>query len=154
MRVDLDTFRLTPELNEQTFEDPWQATLFAMTVDMSRRGHFSWAEWVERFSSGLKTHGDDLSLATYFQTWLETFSKLIDEKAGIDGGLLAETADHWHRSYLATPHGQPVELCTTLPATRRVADHDDHHHHHHHHEPGASITPKPAYVDQPRQAGA
>jgi len=36
------------------FAEPWEAKAFAIVVQMSAAGHFSWAEWVDCFSREVK----------------------------------------------------------------------------------------------------
>ena len=47
---------------DPVFEQPWHAQVFALTVGLNEAGHFSWTDWVERFSTTLKEHGHDRAL--------------------------------------------------------------------------------------------
>lgn len=153
-----------PEFASQKFDDPWQATLFAITVTMSRNGYFSWSEWVERFSAGLLRHGEALTLETYFQIWIETFCDLVKTRFSIDEDGIRAAMEDWRRSYLATPHGMPVDLQRDLPVPMADVcgighghghheDHAHHHHHDHHHGAGQTELPSPVFVDPARDEG-
>ena len=137
-------------LDAQIFDTPAQASLFALTVDASRRGLFDWSEWVARFSANRRMGTQVSGLDGYFTTWIETLSELLLEKAGIDAAEVSDMADHWRRSYLATPHGQPIELCRTLHDLPQTQSDGHHHHHHHHHHSDAMPAPKPVFVDPAR----
>jgi nitrile hydratase accessory protein len=98
---------------EPTFEAPWHAQLFALTVHLNDAGHFAWTDWASRFGATLKAHGLKKELdggEDYFNAWLETLEQLLSD---LD---LAETADlrtlkaAWTDAYLRTPHGSPVHL--------------------------------------------
>jgi hypothetical protein len=43
---------LLRELDGPAFAEPWMAQAFACTVHLSRRGLFTWNEWVDVFSTG------------------------------------------------------------------------------------------------------
>jgi nitrile hydratase accessory protein len=132
-------------LDTQTFNDPAQASLFALTVDASRHNLFSWSEWGERFSTNLAAGPQNQTLEDYFNIWMDTLQSLLAEKSDIGDAQVAEMAEHWRRSYLATPHGDPIELCLTLPPQDHV--HHHHHHHHHHHAQGTPAA-EPVFVDR------
>jgi len=144
----MSTARFAPDFDEQSFDTPWQATLFAITIRTSQAGHFSWTEWGERFSAGLARHGDTLTSEAYFQTWIDTFCELLGSKLAIDEANVRATMEDWRRSYLVTPHGQSVELRRDLPATIIDGCRPEHHHQHHHANP--QVLPGPIYVDPVR----
>jgi nitrile hydratase accessory protein len=135
-------------LDAQIFDTPAQASLFALTIDASRRGLFSWTEWVERFSANGRVRPQADGLDAYFSVWIDTLGELIAEKAGIQSPEVQAMAEHWRRSFLATPHGEPIELCRTLQEPPHIHDHTDPHHHHHH--VGTMPLPKPVFVDPAR----
>ncbi len=104
-----------PELSPAHFDDPWHAQLFALTVAMSDAGHFSWPNWGAAFGATLKRHGAGRILdgsADYYTAWLETLETLLDH-TGLAPQPEAHLIKHrWEAAYLATPHGQPVQLGT------------------------------------------
>jgi nitrile hydratase accessory protein len=90
------------------FEEPWQASAFAMAVKLHESGLFTWAEWAETLSQVIKDkdHAD----CGYYEQWLEALERLIEQKqvashAEIDGLALA-----WARAAEATPHGKAIAL--------------------------------------------
>ncbi|MBB4302870.1 nitrile hydratase accessory protein [Rhodobium orientis] len=95
------------------FAEPWQASAFAMTLALSERGVFSWAEWVDTFSGELKRAAeagtpDDGS--RYYHHWLAALERLIAEKGLADPAILVDARDAWDRAAKATPHGKPIGL--------------------------------------------
>ncbi|KQO75921.1 hypothetical protein [Rhizobium sp. Leaf262] len=60
---------------------------------------------------------------------------------------VADAAEHWHRSYLHTPHGQAAELSRAWPP-HNLDVHDDHHHHYHNH--GITRQVEPLRINPPR----
>jgi nitrile hydratase accessory protein len=95
------------------FQEPWQAQAFALAVELSRRGLFTWPEWTETFAAEIKAAqaaGDPDLGNTYYQHWARALEKLIDAKGGIDSATVSDRAEAWRRAYLNTPHGQPIDL--------------------------------------------
>jgi nitrile hydratase accessory protein len=137
----IDSF--APEFNTASFEDPWQATLFALTVQTSNGGAFSWKEWVVEFSRAQALYGDRLSQETYYETWMKTFCTLLSQRSGIVEDDILALVEDWRRSYLVTPHGEPVVLQRGLSVPYH--DHDCHAHFHAIEE--LREMPKPVYVD-------
>ena len=70
------------------FQRPWHGQVFAITVQLSENGNFSWTEFVEVFGNSLK----------------EARLKL----SNID--ILSLLKDDWINAYLSTPHGKPVKI--------------------------------------------
>ena len=102
------------------FKEPWEAQAFALAVELSRRGLFTWPEWTEAFSSEIKAAqaaGDPDLGDTYYQHWARALEKLIDSKGGIDGAAVSARAETWRRAYLNTPHGQPINLNAGLKSS-------------------------------------
>jgi len=95
------------------FAEPWQAQAFALAVELSQRGLFTWPQWTEAFAAEIKVAqaaGDPDLGDTYYHHWARALEKLIAGKGGIDGQAVSERAEAWRRAYHNTPHGQPVEL--------------------------------------------
>jgi nitrile hydratase accessory protein len=113
------------------FAEPWQAELFAVTVQLSRTGLFTWPEWVDRFT--LEASREPVvagELEGYYRSWLTTLEALLAERAELRGEEIDLVQEHWRRSYLATPHGQPVCFNRNAPEI----DMANVHHHHSNHE--------------------
>ena len=95
------------------FREPWEAQAFALAVELSRRGLFTWPEWTEAFSEEIKAAqeaGDPDLGDTYSNHWTRALEKLIAARGGIDDAAVTERAEDWRRAYLNTPHGKPIEL--------------------------------------------
>jgi nitrile hydratase accessory protein len=126
-----------------SFAEPWMAQAFACTTPPSRQGLFSWTEWVEVFSSEIKTHPQqpgEASNAAYYRQWLAALETIV----GLKGATSTDEIDERQepgQAYLNTPHGHPVELQHAATAPAMAA-----HHHHNHHRHGAPtpVTVSPA----------
>ena len=132
---------------EPVFAEPWQAQAFASTVVLSQKGLFSWKQWVEVFSAEIAARpqmaGESASDA-YFRQWLTALESLLGSLGVASNEDIDDTKEHWRRSYINTPHGDPVEFGRHWPAPepeieRALAEHSDHHRHSHdHHHPVAT----------------
>ncbi len=135
---------LLRELEGPAFAEPWMAQAFACTVNLSRRGLFTWNEWVDVFSAEIKAHPQqpsETANAAYYRQWLAALETMVGLKGAALTGEINERQEAWRKAYLNTPHGQPVELhhATAPPA---VAHHHDHHDH---------DAPKPVSVSPARR---
>lgn len=95
------------------FSEPWEAQAFALAVQLSRRGLFTWSEWTDAFAAEIKeaqAAGDPDLGDTYYRHWARALEKLVTAKGGIDATTLTERAEAWRRAYLNTPHGKPINL--------------------------------------------
>ncbi len=97
------------------FREPWEATAFAITLELHAAGHFTWEEWAATLSTTITAAQDagDPDLGdTYYRHWLTALERLVTEKSLTSADALSLRADDWVRAYRSTPHGQPVELKT------------------------------------------
>jgi nitrile hydratase accessory protein len=95
------------------FAEPWQAQAFALAVQLSAAGHFTWTEWTTALGAQLHAavgRGEPADGSRYFEHWLAALEQLVAEKQLIDRIALRERKDAWADAYRHTPHGQPVEL--------------------------------------------
>ena len=95
------------------FAEPWQAQAFAMAVQLSAAGHFTWTEWTTALGAQLHTaaaRGEPDDGSRYFEHWLAALEQLVTEKQLTDLTALRARKDAWADAYRRTPHGQPVEL--------------------------------------------
>ena len=66
------------------FAEPWEAKAFAIIVELSQAGHFSWSDWVDCFSK--EVAAADAIEATgavsksYYEQWLNAAETLLIEK--------------------------------------------------------------------------
>ena len=95
------------------FAEPWQAQAFAMAVQLSAEGHFTWTEWATALGEQLQAaadRGEPDDGSRYFEHWLAALEQLVTEKKLTDLTALSERKEAWIDAYRHTPHGQPVEL--------------------------------------------
>ena len=95
------------------FAEPWQAQVFAITVQLSEAGHFTWPEWAARFGKALKRASRDGAPAdgsAYYDVWLEALEALLAERDLASPQALAGLREAWAAAYRETPHGKPVAL--------------------------------------------
>ncbi|WP_417518367.1 nitrile hydratase accessory protein [Minwuia sp.] len=96
-----------------TFREPWEAEAFALAVRLHEAGHFGWDEWAATLSDEIKAAqaaGDADLGDTYYHHWLAALERLCREKGLASTSAVKERKAAWREAYLATPHGQPVEL--------------------------------------------
>jgi len=95
------------------FAEPWQAQAFAMAVQLSAAGHFTWTEWATALGEQLQAavkRGERDDGSRYFEHWLAALEYLVTKKNLTDRAALSERKEAWADAYRHTPHGQPVEL--------------------------------------------
>ena len=63
------------------FQNPWHSQLFAITVQMSEKGNFSWKEFVKVFGESLKKQrslSKNLDGSNdYFSCWLNALEEIL-----------------------------------------------------------------------------
>ena len=95
------------------FAEPWQAQAFALAVELSRRGAFTWSEWADMLAAVLReatARGAPDDGSRYYEHWLVALERLCLAKGLTDLGTLDDRTDAWEAAYRRTPHGKPVEL--------------------------------------------
>ena len=95
------------------FAEPWQAQAFAMAVQLSADGHFTWTDWTTALGDQLQAavrRGDPDDGSRYFEHWIVALEQLAGDKKLTDLAALNERKEAWADAYRHTPHGQPVEL--------------------------------------------
>ena len=100
---------------EPIFREPWEAQAFAMAVRLHEAGVFEWTEWAATLSSEIEraqAAGDPDLGDTYYRHWLNALEALAAEKGLVEVSELTMRKEAWRDAYLATPHGQPIELKT------------------------------------------
>ncbi|HWD67771.1 MAG TPA: nitrile hydratase accessory protein [Caulobacteraceae bacterium] len=91
---------------EATFDEPWQAQAFALTVELHARGALSWPEW----SAALGAAIAEAPHAPYYERWLVALERLVLARGFTDSAELIDRKTAWRQAYERTPHGQPVTL--------------------------------------------
>ena len=95
------------------FAEPWQAQAFAMAVNLSAQGHFSWKEWAATLADELKAaadRGEPDDGTRYYEHWLAALERLVVGKALSNPRELDARKAAWADAYRHTPHGKPVML--------------------------------------------
>jgi hypothetical protein len=54
---------------------------------------------------------------------------MVELKGAVSATEIGERQETWHRAYLNTPHGQPVELHHAAPPPQAPHHHREHHQH-------------------------
>ena len=106
---------MNPLEQEQVFNEPWEAQAFAMVVKLHERGAFTWTEWAEFLGAEINARE-----APYYESWLAALEKIVEAKGLMSQAERLTRVDAWDRAAHATPHGQPIELSRSLPATETV----------------------------------
>lgn len=104
---------LPPEDRAPTFDEPWQAQAFALTLALHRKGLFTWKEWTETLGREIaeaQTRGDPDTGSTYYGHWLRAIERLVQERGLATRETLDRYRDAWERAADRTPHGEPIEL--------------------------------------------
>ena len=98
---------------QKTFDEPWHAELFAVTVHLSERNLFSWAQWRDALGEQINevklTRPIDGS-NDYYIIWLQALIELISTKGITDAEAISDVQNNWADAYRNTPHGKPVKL--------------------------------------------
>ena len=122
---------VTPVDAEPVFAEPWQAQAFAMTMQLSKQGAFTWGEWVDVFSSEIRTHpaqpGED-STEAYYRQWLLALETILSTRGLASAVEISGMQELWRQAYVNTPHGLPVALENASLACHADDEHHDHDH--------------------------
>lgn len=98
---------------QPVFAEPWQAQAFALAVNLSDRGYFTWNEWAAALADELRaaaSRGEPDDGSHYYEHWLATLERLVTAKGLADEAALVGRKEAWTEAYRTTPHGTPVEL--------------------------------------------
>jgi nitrile hydratase accessory protein len=111
---DLNLFAGMPhDGSEPVFSEPWEAHAFAMALRLNEAGVFTWVEWAATLATEIEraqADGDRDLGDTYYRHWLNALETLVTSKGLLGVSDMAQRKDEWRRAYLATPHGEPIEL--------------------------------------------
>jgi nitrile hydratase accessory protein len=95
------------------FAEPWQAQAFALAVELSHQGHFTWKEWTGALADELAAaanRGEPDDGSRYYEHWLAALERLVTAKGLSEAAALLARKEAWAEAYRHTPHGKPVEL--------------------------------------------
>jgi nitrile hydratase accessory protein len=105
--------RIPRDADGPVFGEPWQAQVFALAVQLSAEGHFTWKEWAATLADELKAdaeRGEPDDGSRYYHCWLTALERVVVAKRLSDAAVLIARKDAWAEAYRRTPHGKPVEL--------------------------------------------
>lgn len=105
--------RIPADPDGPIFSEPWQAEAFALAVQLSAQGHFTWNEWAAALCAELQLdaqRGEPDDGSRYYHCWLLALEQLVVAKHLSDRGALQARKEAWAEAYERTPHGKPVEL--------------------------------------------
>jgi nitrile hydratase accessory protein len=110
----LDRLPLLPRDDDgPVFAEAWQAQAFAMTIELSRQGHFTWSEWAEALAGEIEAaqaRGDADLGDTYYHHWLCALEKLVAAKELLGASELASRKEAWRDAAAHTEFGRPIVL--------------------------------------------
>jgi nitrile hydratase accessory protein len=101
--------RLPRDAGGPVFAEPWQAQAFALAVELSGAGAFTWPEWAAALSVELASDPDDDG-GCYYDHWVAALERLVAGRGLVTPPELAARKADWAEAYRRTPHGRPVEL--------------------------------------------
>ena len=116
--------RLPRDAGGPVFAEPWQAQAFALAVELSEQGHFTWKEWARALATELTAaaeRGERDDGSRYYHHWLNALERLVTEKRLADASTLLERKQAWAEAYRNTPHGRPIELQASAKPARRTS---------------------------------
>jgi nitrile hydratase accessory protein len=111
---ELDRLPLLPRDEDgPVFAEAWEAQAFAMAVELSRRGLFTWTEWAASLSAEIaaaNSRGEPDRGDTYYHHWLAALEKLVAAKALLRPAELAARKQAWADAAEHTEFGRPIVL--------------------------------------------
>ncbi len=90
------------------FDEPWEATVFALAVSLNARDLLSWNEWTQLVAR-VAREAPEGGQSTYL-AWLRALETFVVSAGLTDERALAEKKAAWDKAARTTPHGMPVEL--------------------------------------------
>ena len=111
---DLDRLPLLPRDEDgPVFAEAWEAQAFAMAVELSKQGRFTWSEWAAALAAEIgtaKARGEPDRGDTYYHHWLAALEKLVTAKDLLHVEELAERKKAWADAAADTEFGRPIVL--------------------------------------------
>jgi nitrile hydratase accessory protein len=93
---------MVPDPADAVFAEPWEARAFALALNLSSGGQFSWNEFRDRLiaeiaeadTAAIHDHsaGPDSPHCPYYECWLAALEKLLREKALLNGDEIERRA--------------------------------------------------------------
>ncbi|NBS56154.1 MAG: nitrile hydratase accessory protein [Betaproteobacteria bacterium] len=78
------------------FKAPWEAQVFALVIELHRRGVFTWPQWAEALSAAIvraQSCGDPDLGDTYYLHWVSALEAITLERGLADAVQLASLAE-------------------------------------------------------------
>lgn len=88
------------------FSEPWEATAFALAVELHANKAFAWPELATEL--GARRAAEPAS--PYYEHWLGALEAVVITHHIVTRDELSVTAEAWHDAAERTPHGQPILL--------------------------------------------
>jgi nitrile hydratase accessory protein len=112
--LELDRLPLLPrDADGPVFAESWQAQAFAMTIELSRQGRFTWSEWAAVLAGEIaaaQARGDADLGDTYYHHWLAALERLVAAKDLLSARDLAARKEAWRDAAAHTEFGRPIVL--------------------------------------------
>jgi nitrile hydratase accessory protein len=109
-----DNLPLLPrDADGPVFDEAWQAQAFAMTIELSRQGRFTWSEWAAALAAEItaaNVRGEADLGDTYYHHWLAALEKLVAAKDLLNTRDLTSRKEAWRDAAEHTEFGQPIVL--------------------------------------------
>ena len=99
------------------FREPWEASAFALAVQLCEAGHFTWSEWSRALAAQIRiaqAHGDADLGDTYYRHWLEALERLVRCKGITTVDELDRRTRAWREAAERAPHGEPIALSSIV----------------------------------------
>jgi nitrile hydratase accessory protein len=115
-RIDALVSDLPSELEDRSFEHPWELRAFAIAVAAYQNGQYEWSEFQLSLAQAVKRWEDDDAAPSweYYERWLEALETLLAGSGAVSDAAL----DDRTRAALAVPraanhheaHREPVAI--------------------------------------------
>ena len=112
--------RLPTNAGEPVFAEPWQGQAFALAVELSAKGHFTWKEWSTALAEELKAaadRGEPDDGSRYYEYWLAALERLVTQKGLTDAAALLGRKEAWANAGVTSVSSQsPVPSSPAVSA--------------------------------------
>lgn len=95
---------------ELSFDAPWQAQVFAITLQLHERGVFTWPEWTEVLGKEIAQGSHGNREDGYYSAWLAAVEVMIRKKGLVNELEISKRRSAWEAAARSTPHGLAIEL--------------------------------------------
>ena len=99
---------LAAQDHDPAFSEPWQAQVLALAHAACEKGLFTPSQWANALGAELREAHIGDERTAYYEAAVHALETLLKSQLSPDS--IARREEQWRQAYLATPHGQPVEL--------------------------------------------